>query len=81
MKRLRHPSFGTAVPLGRLSDVSMPHPERTATKPGTDWGTVEIGEWPSVESMLTAVRMSQRQAPLMGAKYWRPVRPEERERV
>lgn len=49
------------VPVGRLADVTVEHPERTSTR-SAGWD-VELREWPSAGAMLTAYRMGQSPAP------------------
>lgn len=46
------------VPVGRLSDVTIEHPDRTTTRNAGDWD-VAIREWPSRGAMLTAYRMAR----------------------
>jgi hypothetical protein len=71
MKRIKHPAFGAAIPLGRLSEVAIPHPERTARRcVGWDY---EIAEWPSRGAMLTTVRMQERGP--ASRFHWKPVQP------
>lgn len=55
-----HQHFGCTVPFGRLSEVVVPHPERTATVNGA-W-SVTFYEWPSRGAMLTTIEMQGRRA-------------------
>lgn len=61
------------VPVGRLADVTVEHPERTSTR-SAGWD-VELREWPSAGAMLTAYRMA-RNGP--NPRNMRPWRPEDR---
>jgi hypothetical protein len=44
------------VPLGRLPDVAIDHPERTTTR-SAGWD-IELREWPSEGAARQAVRMA-----------------------
>lgn len=62
-----HPLFGNKVPAGRVSEVTIPHPERTAYKVGSDIaGDYTFREWSSRGAMLTTIRMQERRASRSG---------------
>lgn len=46
------------VPVGRLADVTVEHPERTSIR-SAGWD-VELREWSSAGAMLAAYRMARR---------------------
>lgn len=57
-----HALFGNKVPMGRVSEVTIPNPERTAYKVTTDGCDYVFQEWPSRGAMLTSIRMQASRA-------------------
>lgn len=55
--------------VGRQSEVTHPHPERTAYR-AVGWD-LEYKVWPSRGAMVTTLRMQARSAPRAGD--WRPL--------
>lgn len=66
-----HKQFGSHVPAGRMSEISVAHPDRTAYR--TCGCSDECGyvfqEWTSRGAMLTSIAMQERRAP--SSRDWR----------
>jgi hypothetical protein len=61
--------FGIAIPLGRIAELHIPNPDRTARRCiGWDY---EFAEWPSRGAMLTTIRMQEQGPP--SSRHWRAV--------
>ena len=72
MKILSHPIFGSVIPQGRITELPVPHPERTARKTGARWDAgYTFAEWPSRGAMLTTIRLQEQREPR--ATDWRPI--------
>ena len=61
------------VPFGRLADMEVKHPERTAMRAGNaifdDW---EVQTWPNRASMAKSIRIQESAG---SARKWKPCVP------
>lgn len=66
-----HPAFSGAVPAGRLSEVTISNPERTAYRIQDGFaGDYVFQEWPNRASMLKTIELQGKREPRSGD--WRP---------
>ena len=62
-----HKYFKAGVPAGRMSEINVPNPERTAYRIQSGIaGDYVFQEWPSRGAMLTTIEMQGKREPRAG---------------